>query len=670
MPPAEEEVAATNLERVENWNIDAPKSEERSVVSRLANECVVVFRRATMQLRLIPDVPNAIYRCYEKNSSSLALWDAGYGVSEGKLDELVAQSRTLRSLVLETLISISTSLTDALLPLLSKKQGLSSPIAVECLTGVTMEARTSLHEGYDDTSEDDGSESDFSEPSEMCSDWEELIEDIATDVQCLLDLDPLIEAPAPDITKRQTKQHTETRAAKWELFHVFSGNISQKFPKADIGLVDRLAKAHLDRILMTQIERAKHFQEAEQEKNQDDAKGVATGAITADPPPTELGSKFHDSGIGTSAGTGSKYAATVISFSSKGLESMDIPPLPEGAAEGKPFECVVCARPVVCRDIRLWRRHVFSDLRPWVCLDMGCYHGSQLFETHNKWIQHLVLVHSMEPLWQSFECPLCLEQTGNGKGTITSHLSGHMEGISLAALPADTEEDPDVADGIDRNRLRLLGEQPISEPRLLACPFSKRYPEVEWPRTCHKGFIRISRMKEHIYRRHVIVPHCKRCFKQFKTESDIESHLAEEGLCARTAPPNDMKFRVNKDTKKELISRRGCANLTEELKWHWVYNVLFPGEAAPDPFVPPGCLANSLAELEEFSRETLAQIQKHLNESYGQQLDPTSLEASTSRVVNNILEGAFNNILEGAFQNSLGLPNLSAQVKASRSKSP
>lgn len=45
------------------------------------------------------------------------------------------------------------------------------------------------------------------------------------------------------------------------------------------------------------------------------------------------------------------------------------------------------------------------------------------------------------PQWASFECPFCLQQTGDGKFTISAHLSAHMEEISLAALPVGVDEE-------------------------------------------------------------------------------------------------------------------------------------------------------------------------------------------------------------------------------------
>lgn len=54
---------------------------------------------------------------------------------------------------------------------------------------------------------------------------------------------------------------------------------------------------------------------------------------------------------------------------------------------------------------------------------------------------HLGLQHGFAELWQSQECPLCLEQTGSGRNTVSLHFSRHMEEIALGVLPYTTELD-------------------------------------------------------------------------------------------------------------------------------------------------------------------------------------------------------------------------------------
>lgn len=96
---------------VEDWKIEVPDSPTTSTTSRLTRECVAVSRLLLKRIRARADIPHATFRAYEKSQSSLSLWDAGYGVGEGKLDDLLARSRTLCRSTLSPLVSISAILT-------------------------------------------------------------------------------------------------------------------------------------------------------------------------------------------------------------------------------------------------------------------------------------------------------------------------------------------------------------------------------------------------------------------------------------------------------------------------------------------------------------------------------------------------------------------------------
>ena len=89
------------------------------------------------------------------------------------------------------------------------------------------------------------------------------------------------------------------------------------------------------------------------------------------------------------------------------------------------------------------RKHLYLDLCPWICHDLNCNFGTELFQTREEWAQHLGLEHGLYPEWKSFPCPMCHDETGDGKFAITRHLSSHMEEISLAALPAGIDLDND-----------------------------------------------------------------------------------------------------------------------------------------------------------------------------------------------------------------------------------
>lgn len=84
-----------------------------------------------------------------------------------------------------------------------------------------------------------------------------------------------------------------------------------------------------------------------------------------------------------------------------------------------------------------------------MCLDLSCPYSSSTFESRDKWISHLALDHEMEPKWASAECPLCREETGNGKIAITKHLSKHLEEVSLSALPVEVDSDAESENSLE-----------------------------------------------------------------------------------------------------------------------------------------------------------------------------------------------------------------------------
>jgi hypothetical protein len=87
------------------------------------------------------------------------------------------------------------------------------------------------------------------------------------------------------------------------------------------------------------------------------------------------------------------------------------------------------------------RKHVYEDLQPYKCLEISCSYSRSTFADKRQWIQHLALEHAFNPEWKSIPCPLCKEETGDGKIEITQHLANHLEEISLGALPRMAESE-------------------------------------------------------------------------------------------------------------------------------------------------------------------------------------------------------------------------------------
>ncbi|KAF2865319.1 hypothetical protein BDV95DRAFT_507335 [Massariosphaeria phaeospora] len=281
--------------------------------------------------------------------------------------------------------------------------------------------------GLDENTSDSGSESEMSEDESGRSNSTEIVEEMKTYTQLLVDLSSALECPATDAGPRE--EPSTLRLEKRAAFDYYADLILSKYPKASSALVECLGKANWDRYQRMQMERYTNLR-LHTEKAEEQTESLATKSRLA-------GSDFVDSGLGTSLPAQSAYAETVISFMSSmsGGKQIQVPPLPSEARDGKPFECCACGTQVRAVTNREWRKHLFKDLRPYTCFHPGCSFSATPFSDRQIWSNHLELDHYFGPEWQSRECALCLEPTGTGKSATLIHFARHMEEIALAALP-------------------------------------------------------------------------------------------------------------------------------------------------------------------------------------------------------------------------------------------
>lgn len=267
----------------------------------------------------------------------------------------------------------------------------------------------------------DDSESDTSTDFDDDS-YAEISEDLKTDTTCLVELNAILISAARKPHEQVLVNNATTLERKPH--QPYSQHISSRIHKVAGPLLSRLAEANLTRWLQC-LER--------REESGDNNKGKVKAAPQA---ATFLVSKLHDSGIGSSVPNQSTYTETIMSYDAHGnAHPVRVPPLSAEAKKGIPFSCLACAKLVVFTRVSIWKRHLYADLCPWLCIDMSCPRGSDIFTRRDDWITHLANSHNMAPHWASFPCPLCDRDTGSGKISITRHLEAHLEKVSLAALP-------------------------------------------------------------------------------------------------------------------------------------------------------------------------------------------------------------------------------------------
>jgi hypothetical protein len=194
-------------------------------------------------------------------------------------------------------------------------------------------------ENADDTDSD--SPSDYEDDS-----FQDVAADLRTDTDCLMEMLTVYQCPALDVENEEDPAPAliaDSRAPS----QYYSDRIAVRFPNADMSLVSRLGEANWKRFLRGRSER------------ETNSRRVADSSLqepTSDP--TVIGSKFHDSGLGESAPSapaGSVYAETVTSFYQADGHAIRIPPLPEEAKKGKPFECIACGKTVRISGTPAWK---------------------------------------------------------------------------------------------------------------------------------------------------------------------------------------------------------------------------------------------------------------------------------------------------------------------------
>jgi hypothetical protein len=142
---------------------------------------------------------------------------------------------------------------------------------------------------------------------------------------------------------------------------------------------------------------------------------------------------------------------------------------------------------------------------------------------------------------------------------------------------SDSEEPP-------RKRYHERSPSPLldSECRTLACPFYKFAPGDN-PHCAQAKLTRISYVKQHVQRRHQAPAYCRRCYKTFKREEDLDRHAQALEACR----PSDARPIIGiTAAQKELLARRSDQNLNEEGQWFNIWKILFPKHKAPvSPYI-------------------------------------------------------------------------------------
>lgn len=252
----------------------------------------------------------------------------------------VGLSNATRTFTLGTTLTAS-----GLIPALSSGDDLFSS-QVSALKTASAEATEIANEDQDSEDEDDDSNSNVDEGSDgigttQALNLDGILRDLATDVRCLLDLNPLIEAPLPKTLDKGKAVAQESIDPSWIPHQAYKDLVHRRFPTAHPDLTDRLARINLDRF--QRLQQQKWLAVITDEEGTSDLQTVAGQ------------SEFNDSGLGTSLATGSTYAETVMCYGDDRDTMVRVPGLSKTAKDGEPFKCLACCQTMVIKTEKAWK---------------------------------------------------------------------------------------------------------------------------------------------------------------------------------------------------------------------------------------------------------------------------------------------------------------------------
>ncbi|KUI59882.1 hypothetical protein VP1G_07097 [Cytospora mali] len=183
-----------------------------------------------------------------------------------------------------------------------------------------------------------------------------------------------------------------------------------------------------------------------------------------------------------------------------------------------------------------------------------------------------------------------------------------------------------------------------------ACPFLKHNPnKYSKLRSCSSyGWKSTHRMKEHLYRRHLLPQfRCIRCCRVFQTSDTLIEHSKAKSACEVVQEESDQDG-INQDQLTKLKSRKRSRDKdTERDKWIAAYKVLFPDDyLIPSPYferTDTGQDQESFltALREHVGRESPRLIRPRLEEF----MDEVLKESLTPQILENLLRDVFTQVL-------------------------
>ena len=320
------------------------------------------------------------------------------------------------------------------------------------ITDLFRDLGQSLHDIFKELSDDKTEASDYDEPDafwpgrEPTTELQQLYEEVTNIIDCLYQLSMLIRKPAQHDLLIGSRLSDKAEFDFYDKEHV-----RNLHPKSEEQTSQRLGRA-ITRRRKYLLYRERHHKKLE--KGIEEVQGVQRAGTWSTISET-IATDFQTPNIDfedTSSNSGlseTSYAPSLIDGG-----RITIPPPPKESVGGKPFECPYCFFVIEIKSTRSWNRHIFRDIKPYVCTFPDCSLSDRLYDSRREWFFHEKTEHHRE----DFVCPLCRDTLSSPK-QYERHVARHLEELALFALPRTEIED---AEDDDENKAEYNSEDPIA----------------------------------------------------------------------------------------------------------------------------------------------------------------------------------------------------------------
>jgi hypothetical protein len=343
--------------------------------------------------------------------------------SRRSLEHRLRDSSRLRDMVLSLLVDLKTALDDLKALVLPPMTG--DLLANQGITtALHQEANTKARQDYihPDHEDEDSFELSDEESVDEGTPVSEAISEIHDVVTCLLRFSMTLRSPGRGDQRKNDPGNLAEAFVAHDTEHVRA-----KFPEAPDYLVRRLGKT---------LSKHRQYFRYRREHQAKLLEGLDDGETAAWEMPSTIATSLPDDPLSTrnpshlpnDAETESNYTATSYEGTLTGDANLRVPRWPVSAQTGSPFECPICFGIVVAETELSWKRHVFEDIPPYVCMSEDCGAAIKSFSRRRDWKLHNDGMHTR--VWV---CPYGCVEPMRSPDTFRSHI----ETAHIRSVPGD-----------------------------------------------------------------------------------------------------------------------------------------------------------------------------------------------------------------------------------------